>query len=630
MGAADGVTHDSFSSLFEFLPIGAYRSAPDGRQLRANPALVRLNGYSSEDEMLHGIDDIGRDWYVQPGRRAEFKRVLERDGRIIAFESEVYRHRTRERIWVSENAHLVRDADGRPRYYEGTVEDITARVRALQKADQLVALTPGMIYRLAIGPGHALRVVFASAGSRALLGIEPEVLVADPMMLRRIRHPDDARRVENELAAAFATRAPWHSEFRVVLADGRIKWVEGLSTAVPGDDGRGVQQRVGIFQDITERVQATQALRRSEQRLQQLVALIPGVVFRLAIAPDGTRRYSYISDHVRELYGVEPAEALADGDVLTRMRHPDADVGSLVEMAAAALRERRELRGEVPVRLRDGRDKWVQVTSAPAPSDSGGEIRVGVIFDITEHKQAEALRLERDRATAANLAKSQFLSRVSHELRTPLNAILGFAQLLEIDPGAGERQRGELRQVLASGRHLLALMDDILDLSSVQTGQLPMTIEPFPVAPLLGEVLAMLAGAATEADVRLQTGWTLDGRQHVVRGDRKRVKQVVCNLLSNAIKYNRPGGEVRLDTAASDNGRALAIRVADDGPGLTAEQQSRLFQPFERLGAQRGPVAGTGLGLALSRQLAEAMGGAIDVDSAPGKGSVFTLRLPLG
>ena len=122
--------NDDFSTLFDFLPIGAYRSSPQGAQLRANPALVALNGYASEAEQVAAVQDIANEWYVEPCRRAQFLTALERDGFVRGFVSEVYRHKTRERIWVSENAHAVRDAQGRMRYIEGTIEDVSERVRA--------------------------------------------------------------------------------------------------------------------------------------------------------------------------------------------------------------------------------------------------------------------------------------------------------------------------------------------------------------------------------------------------------------------------------------------------------------------------------------------------------------------
>jgi signal transduction histidine kinase len=170
-------------------------------------------------------------------------------------------------------------------------------------------------------------------------------------------------------------------------------------------------------------------------------------------------------------------------------------------------------------------------------------------------------------------------------------------------------------------------MDDILDLSGVQSGELALELAPVPLRAVAEETCTMLAGTARDAGVEV-----LDelgrGDELVVRADRRRLRQVLGNLISNAIKYNRPGGWVRL--GAGREGDRVCLRVADSGVGLSAEQCERLFRPFERLGAQRGAVPGTGLGLALSRQLAEAMGGTIEVESRPGEGSVFSLCLPAG
>jgi PAS domain S-box-containing protein len=502
---------DNFSTLFEFLPIGAYRSSPQGTQLRANPALARMNGFATEAEQLAARCDIAGRWYVDPQRRAEFMRQMVQHGQVVAFESEVYRYKTRERIWISENAHLVRDERGRALFYEGTVEDISSRVsdRAVLQASQqqmlqIMEMVPGMVYQVALLPGGQRQATFISGGVRELLGLEPEDILADGMLLHRLRHPDDRARIEAETEAANAARRPLHIEFRVVLPTGQIKWVQVLSAAAPAADTRNV--------------------------------------------------------------------------------------------------------------------------------------RVGVVVDITAAKQAENLRMERDGAAAADLAKSAFLSRVSHELRTPLNAVLGFAQLMALDPGHSafsQRQLGWTRQILASGRHLTALMDDLLDLSSAQTGQLRFNLTAVALRPLIEEACTMLSGAAATAGVQLLQAPPADPALALL-ADRKRLLQVLGNLLSNAIKYNRPGGWVRVQAVrlaghqgaqgqASDE---VELQVADSGPGLDAGQRARLFQPFERLNAHAGPIAGTGLGLALSRQFVEAMGGRIRVDSEPGQGAVFSLRLP--
>lgn len=252
---------DDFSTLFDFLPVGAYRSRPDGTQMRANPALVRLNGYDDEATMLQAVRDIGTEWYVVPERRETFSSLLERDGQVIAFVSEVYRHRTRERIWISENAHVVRHADGTVRCYEGTVEDITERVQAeqaLRRSEhefrRLTAQLPGMLYRLEITSDGQRRYGFVSEGVRALYGVTPEAVLADGMLLARMRHPDDREPVDALMRTVVGVGDPVDVVFRIIAADGTVKSVQMLSSSTSTDAGGTV--RVGVMLDISARVQA--------------------------------------------------------------------------------------------------------------------------------------------------------------------------------------------------------------------------------------------------------------------------------------------------------------------------------------------------------------------------------------
>jgi len=621
---------DDFSSLFEFLPIGAYRSRPDGTQLRANPALVQLNGYADEAEMLAAVRDIAFEWYVDPQRRAQFRRRLETDGQVAGFESEVWRHKTRERIWVSENAHLVRDAAGAVLFYEGTVEDVTERVqsreaqrRSQQELRQIVEMVPGVVYRAVTDRDGRMSLPFISANVQQLYGVSPDEVQRDPMAMRRFRHPDDRARVEAEIGAARATQQPLSTEFRIVLDDGTEKWIHQTNSPAASEDGNEV--RVGLMLDVTARKRAEQALRASGELWKRALESTGDGVWDWNLQA-GVETYS---PQCKALYGYSDDELADDPKALDRLTHPD-DVERM-------RRDREDhFAGRTPVYVnehrilcKDGQWKWILSRGVIIGRDTEGRpLRmIGTHTDITAAKQADALRFERDRAAAASQAQSQFLSRVSHELRTPLNAILGFAQLLQLDPAASPRQRGWIEHVLASGQHLLALMNDILDISSVQTGELPMTIESLPLRAVVEETWAMLAGAAHEAGVTVIDEVPPD-ISLTVRADRRRLKQIVSNLLSNAIKYNRAGGWVRLRaTATADR---IELAVADSGSGIDAAQRARLFQPFERLGAQTGPVAGTGLGLALSRQLAEAMGGSIEVESTPGVGSTFRVRLPAG
>jgi PAS domain S-box-containing protein len=496
MKPVDARADDDWSLLFASLPIGAYRSTLDGRPVRANPALVRLNGYTTEAELIAGVGDIGREWYVDPTRREAFRQALARDGQVCGFVSQVYRHRSREPIWVSENAYVARGPQGEPLYYEGTVEDITAQVELQERLQrrnrtfsELAAQLPGVAYRAIVEDLKPLRFEFISDGVQDVYGVSVAEVMADPMLLRRMRHPDDAAMVEKGLADAHVALRTYSSEFRIIHRDGSVRWLHGLSTPV----------------------------RQGEH----------------------------------------------------------------------------------------------------------GQVRTGVILDVTARHRADELRRDLDVADARRRATGQLLSRVSHELRTPLNAVLGFAQLLGQDAQLPELQRSWAGQILESGRHLLALVEDVLDLSRAEGGEFRIALQPVDVAEALAGAWSQVAGQAESAGITLRSALTPGLR---VGADPQRLRQVLLNLLSNAVKYNRRGGRVELRTAAE--GDQVLIEVADTGPGLDPDQRERLFQPFDRLGAERGPQPGTGLGLALSRELLRAMNGSIDVSSTLGEGSCFSVRLP--
>jgi len=486
------------STLFEFCPIGVYRSLPAGTLLRVNPALAQLNGYASEDEMLAQVKDIATGWYVEPGQHAQFMALLQRDGVVRDFVSEVRRHGTGERIWVREHAHMARDERDAVDVCEATVEEIT----------------------------------------------------------------------------------------------------------------HGVEARA--------------ALRRSEEQLRTITAQIPGLVYRLHVSPEGRRRFDFVSSGVRDIFGIEPAAVLADGDLLRSYTHPD-DLPLLSSVTSVA----RQSGAPVVLELRtlppDGGIRWVQLTSAAVSSDEPGVTRIGVIVDITERKLAQTLRMERDQAAAAQRATTQLLSRMSHELRTPLNAILGFAQLLELGHPTEAQQARCVREILASGRHLLALVDDVLDLSSTQSGQQPPHLESIDLGKAVAQACTMLAGEAETAGIRMELP-ALQGGPTRVSSDTRRLRQVLGHLLSNAIKYNRPGGRVAVTIARQ--GERVDLTVADNGIGMTRAQLARLFTPFDRLGVEHSGIAGTGLGLTLSKQLVESMAGTIAVHSVAGEGSAFTVGLP--
>ena len=302
---------------------------------------------------------------------------------------------------------------------------------------------------------------------------------------------------------------------------------------------------------------------------------------------------------------------------------------------------------ELPV----GADSWLVVASAKEPLVGPFAVRAPWLFgaaglllalvlglgvELIVRRRAYALRLVDERtaglleaqlaAEKANRAKSEFLSRMSHELRTPLNSVLGFAQLLSLDDLSDE-QSDSVLQISRGGRHLLDLINEILDISRIETGTLSISLEPVLVQDVVADVGSLVRPIADEQGVSLEVTTGLAGNEYIA-ADRRRVKQILLNLMGNAIKYNHQGGHVSLSCVVPQPG-LMRIVVTDTGPGIPEDKWGLLFEPFERLGAEATSVEGTGVGLALSKGLAEAMGGTIGFTSRVGEGSSFWLEVPV-
>ena len=269
---------------------------------------------------------------------------------------------------------------------------------------------------------------------------------------------------------------------------------------------------------------------------------------------------------------------------------------------------------------------WSPVNSPVLEPDGDLAFIIHSVADVTELVRRDKALLEaKEDAERANAAKSEYLSRMSHELRTPLNAILGFAQLLELEDLA-DVQRENLHFILSAARHLLALINEVLDIAAIEAGRLPLSLEPVAVADVVAETVSLIRPLADQHEVLLVSP-PVSCQVHVL-GDRQRLKQILLNLLSNAVKYNRQGGRVERESGPADGDR-MRVAVRDTGPGIPPDAMGQLFVPFERLGSEQTGVEGAGLGLPLSKRLAEAMGGTLEVSTVLGEGSTFWVELPV-
>ena len=400
-------------------------------------------------------------------------------------------------------------------------------------------------------------------------------------------------------------------------------------SAVPVFDGerrfagfRGTARDVTAQLDAEYRVRAQALLlRRSEERWEMAAAATGIGIAEVDLA---TGRMQLDARACVNHGLAHPARGYTLADWIEAI-HPDDRA-----QAQAALRDAIEECGRFESRIRfrraDSSVCTIEVVANAAPGADGRATGiVGTCRDVTQQVVHEQLLRDQESAVRANRAKSQFLSRVSHELRTPLNGILGFAQLMVLDrvhPLAPDQQR-RLDSVHRAGRHLLGLINDVLDLSRIEHEDFSLHLEPVDLCAALDASLSLIAPLARESRVALPATpptpcW--------VRADRRALEQVLMNLLSNAIKYNRNSGRVGI--ALRTEGDRVTLAISDEGAGLTDAQQARLFQHFDRLGAETSRVEGTGLGLVICQELAHAMGAELRVQSQTGAGSTFTVSLP--
>ena len=508
---------------------------------------------------------------------------------------------------------------------ENAVHEQTARALRVVEAryHRISENTPGMVYQLVRRVDGSEEFLFASDACRGLLGLEPGTLLGSAAEYFKLIHPKDRPACERAMAASVDEKKPLRWEGRHRLASGQLKWLQ--VSAQPEITANGDVLWDGVMLDTTER-------RKAENRLRMLESSIENANDAILVTEAEPfdlpgPRIIYANRTFTKMSGYSLEEVL--GQTPRMFQGPKTDPAARAKIRAA-LEAWQPVRIEVLNYRKDGSEFWVELNIVPVANERGWYTHwVSVQREMSERKEAEqVLEAARDEAQRANAAKSEFLSRMSHELRTPLNAILGFSQLLEMS-NPSPKQRENIGQVLRGGRHLLNLINEVLDISRIEAGKLEFVVEPVKVARVLEEAVALVRPLAVPKDITLdinRTERSLDGV--MVQADRQRLKQVLLNLLSNAIKYNHPSGRVDLicDRAA---GGCLRISVRDTGSGISAKDLPRLFHPFERLGVNQSEVEGTGIGLAISKRLAEAMGGTVSVESVENQGSTFSLELPI-
>jgi len=553
---------------------------------------------------------------------------LARLDRREAFRDFVFsRPGTHGRVWISTSGLPIFDEKGRFTGYRGVARDITAQFESERRAtlaDQRLRAAVEHLSEMLVICDANDRVLFGNAVWRRTVA-EAGIADAAGVPYRDVLAAFHRAYATDTSEAARDAWLAWRLERRARPGEpfeerrGANQWLLIHDQRLP-DGGM-----VTIANDITALKEASRTQRELSDRLLLATRAAHIAIWDWDIANGAI----HVDEAGRRMIGLEQADAVTVREVWESMVAPE-DRSRVRELLVGILKgSAAEFTADHAVLLSDGARRHVQLQGIVQRRPDGWVTRLtGTAADITERREAEADRRAKEAAESANRAKNEFLARMSHELRTPLHGILGFVQLMEVDqheplrPGQAE-SLGHIRQ---AGRHLLTLIGDILDLARIDAGRVRINLQAVPLAAAVRECAALTRAQAEAHGIAFEPEVAAD---LAVIADPTRLKQVIANVVSNAIKYNRAGGEVRLDAERTPDAHVV-IRVQDTGIGLDPDQLARLFQPFERLGAEATGTEGTGIGLVITKRLVDLMNGTIQVASERGIGTTVTIRLPAG
>lgn len=443
-------------------------------------------------------------------------------------------------------------------------------------------------------------------------------------------HPDDFKMVYEVVLNHLRFNTPIDMIYRIRAKNGDYWWTQACASSTRDEDGR-VTFLSGVNFDLSHLKDTEKALRLSEARHERILAASNDGIWEWSVDDryEGGRFHTSHSCWAGLGYTAEEVDSLPENEqfaIWASHLHPH----DLVKLKRA-LRRHFTLKKPFDIEYRlfgqEGKMFWVRSRGQAIFNGKGRAILMsGINIDITELKEAEErVRKAKDDAEYANQAKSNFLSSMSHELRTPLNAIMGFSQLAIHDGDSTGEQRSNARQIYNAGEHLLQLINDVLDLAKIEAGKVSLDIEPVSPKQIIDECFELVRPLALQRSIQLSCD---EGFDHIyIHADKTRLKQCLLNLLSNAVKYNCDKGEVNI--RFKELNQQFEIAIEDTGDGISDEKQRDLFQPFNRLGAEKSTVEGSGIGLVITKELIEKMQGNIRYSRRLERGSCFKVHMPL-
>ena len=585
-----------------------------GRIIEVNDNFCRVSGYSREELIgkNHRIINSG------VHEKSFFQTMWQSISSGNIWQGEVCnRAKDGSLYWVESSVFPILDAAGLPEKYISIRTDVTHLKTIEERLLEVQSLAELGNWQADMLTGE----LDWSETIYEIFGFDKHNFTPSVEAFKAAIHPEDVEIVEQSEQRAKETGV--HDiVHRIIRPDGDIRFVHELARGIYDTEGQLIRL-AGSVQDVTEMKLVEEALKVSQNRLSMSLEFANIGTWDFNIE-DGSL---FWSEKVAPLFGGPESEMDTTYENFIAALHPD-DCQSVLDAVNNCINDGTEYNIEHRVIWKDGSVRWLHEQGDVIRREDGSAIKMlGVVQDITERRLVqERLQKATARAEKSDKAKSEFLSSMSHELRTPLNAIMGFSQLLEVSVKEEQEQR-YIENVLGSSQHLLSLINDILELSKVESGEMEFSLGPVSLSEVLQNTLTMTGIDANKNGVTLHAPEDLNLDSIYVVADFIRLKQVFINLISNAIKYNKPNGDIYIQLEVNED--KLIIHFKDTGIGVPQNLMNKLFVPFNRLNQENSSIEGTGIGLAITKRFMEAMNGTISVQSVLNEGSVFSIILPL-
>ena len=601
-----------------------------GRIISVNDKFCEISGYSKNELIGKNHRLLKSDYHPDEFYEDMWKTISGGQvwhGRICNY------NKKGERYWVESTIVPFLDEKGQPYKYVSARTDVTKVLENELRLELSQKFSNIGTWDWDIKTGN----LFWSERIWSLFGYDKEIIETTYENFVAAIHEDDRTLVSDAITNCVEKGVEYDIEHRVVWPDGSIHWLHESGDVVRNQVGVPLHM-LGNVQDITARKNAEAQEKETEERFTFAVDGAGDGVWDWNINT-GVMQFSRL---YMEMLGYTKNELPHVVESWISSVHPD-DLPAAQNSLQDYLEKRiPDYSVEVRLRCKDDSYKWILCRGTVVNCDDKGKpLRmIGIHSDITNRKEAEYALIEsREEAENANRAKSQFLSSMSHELRTPMNAIMGFGQLLEIehDNPLSVSQKENVSEIMKASEHLLELINEVLDLSKIEAGRIDLSIEDVSLGNVITESLQLVSPLAEKRGISMKfvrDKTEIDLRElmedkSIVRADYTRIKQVIINLLSNAVKYNNVNGTITIQYEETDK-HNFRINISDTGKGINPEQQDYLFTAFNRLGAENTEIEGSGIGLVITKNIVDLMGGKIGFNSKVDEGSTFWFELPSG